>query len=139
MSFIVSLLCLFFVSLLPPLWLSMKLSYACISAYRARHNDTCDEDASLHHTKHLTTFFFSFPAKQSFDTTNMSAIETENSQQSLVRWKATLISVIDSHLQRHYDSSIHNAQAAVSGPPGWVELLLWKGDAMQYLPGYNSI
>ena len=69
----------------------------------------------------------------------MAANESGESQESLVRWKTTLVSVnnvIDETLRKHQENAIPNAQGAIPLPPNFIELLLWKGEALQSLPQY---
>lgn len=66
----------------------------------------------------------------------MTEIAPDESQQDLIRWKKTLVSAIDAHLRKHDDKAIPNEQGAIPAAPGSVDLLLWKGCALQYIPKY---
>jgi len=69
----------------------------------------------------------------------MAANESEESQESLVWWKTTLVSVnnvIDETLRKHKENAIPNAQGAIPSHPNLIELLLLKGHALQYLEQY---
>jgi hypothetical protein len=63
------------------------------------------------------------------------AIPNEDPER-LVRWKTTLVSVIDETFRKHQENAIPNAQGAISLPPNFIDLLLWKGEALQSLPRY---
>jgi hypothetical protein len=64
------------------------------------------------------------------------AIPHEDPDERFVRWNTTLVSVIDETLRKYQENAIPNAQGAILPPPHFIDLLLWKGEALESLPRY---
>jgi hypothetical protein len=102
----------------------------------SRSNHTSNEDTSSHYTELYLSSTLSPQSQKYYIISKMAANESEESKQTLNRWKTTLISVIDNSLRRDNENAFPNAQGAIPVPPGLVDLSLWRGDTLQYLQRY---
>jgi hypothetical protein len=64
------------------------------------------------------------------------AIPHEDPDERFVRWNTTLVSVIDETLRKYQENAIPNAQGAITSTSNFIDLLLWKGEALESLPRY---